>query len=80
MLEKLLKSKKCFKLVLGAGNEDTKSIEKLMKVWNKHYTREDERVLNIGNYAYNDFQWLETKKKQQCQILVRMWGNTNCHA
>ena len=61
-----------------------------MKVWNKHYTREDykrlknrredEKVLNIGNYAYNDFQWLETKKKQQCQILVRMWGNTNCHA
>lgn len=33
MLEKLLKSKKCFKLVLGAGNEDTKSIEKLMKVY-----------------------------------------------
>ena len=33
MLEELLKSKKCFKLVLGAGNEDIKSIEKLMKVY-----------------------------------------------
>ncbi len=33
MLENLLKSKKCFKLVLGAGNEDINSIEKLMKVY-----------------------------------------------
>lgn len=33
MLEKLLKTKKCFKLVLGAGNEDIKSIEKLMRIY-----------------------------------------------
>ena len=33
MLEALLKSNKCFKLVLGAGNEDIKSIEKLLKVY-----------------------------------------------
>lgn len=33
MLKKLLDSKKCFKLVLGAGNEDLKHIEKLVKLY-----------------------------------------------
>src|SRR5574344_532716 len=33
MLKSLLDSKKCFKLVLGAGNEDLKHIEKLVKLY-----------------------------------------------
>ena len=33
MLKTLLDSKKCFKLVLGAGNEDLKHIEKLVKLY-----------------------------------------------
>lgn len=33
MLEDLLKSNKCFKLVCGAGNEDTTEVEKLVKLY-----------------------------------------------
>ena len=33
MIEELLKSNKYFKLVCGAGNEDTSAIEKLMKIY-----------------------------------------------
>ena len=33
MLEDLLKSNKCFKLVCGAGNEDTTKVEKLVKLY-----------------------------------------------
>ena len=31
MLKDLLESKKCFKLVCGAGNEDAQEVEKLVK-------------------------------------------------
>lgn len=33
MLEELLKQKKCFKLICGAGNEDVDSVEKLVAVY-----------------------------------------------
>lgn len=35
MLQELLASKKCFKLVCGAGNEDAKEVEKLVAVYAK---------------------------------------------
>ena len=33
MLEDILKEKKCFKLVCGAGNEDVKEVEKLVYIY-----------------------------------------------
>jgi len=59
MIEKLLISKKCFKLVLGAGNEDIHSIEKLMKVYYEAGCRffdlcMDERVANIAKETCPD--------------------------
>ena len=33
MLKELLDSKKCFKLVCGAGNEDESEVEKLVKLY-----------------------------------------------
>ena len=33
MLKDLLESKKCFKLVCGAGNEDCKEVEKLVTIY-----------------------------------------------
>lgn len=35
MLEKLLKERKCFKLVCGAGNEDADEVEKLVAIYSK---------------------------------------------
>ncbi len=59
MLENLLKSKKCFKLVLGAGNEDISSIKKLMKVYYEAGCRffdlcMDEKVAKIAKETCSD--------------------------
>ena len=35
MLKDLLEAKKCFKLVCGAGNEDTLEVEKLVTIYSK---------------------------------------------
>ena len=35
MLKNLLESKKCFKLICGAGNEDVKEVEKLVALYSK---------------------------------------------